>query len=122
MEKKFMGFSWSLVVVFLFIMILIAKSKSVDAITCQEALLSLMPCRPFLTGGESTPVATCCSAVANINSAATTTAIRKDLCRCLEAASRSEGVDPDKAKQLPQLCGVTVAISFDPTINCDTIK
>ncbi|MBA0674356.1 hypothetical protein Goari_015959, partial [Gossypium aridum] len=51
MGKKFMGFSWSLVGVLVFIMILVAKPKSVDAITCQEALVSLIPCRPFLTGG-----------------------------------------------------------------------
>ncbi|KAH1131067.1 hypothetical protein J1N35_002445 [Gossypium stocksii] len=122
MEKKFMGFSWSLVGVLVFIMILVAKPKSVDAITCQEALMSLIPCRPFLTGGASTPIPKCCSAVAYINAAATTPAIRRDLCRCFKKAGPGAGVVPDKAKQLPRLCGVRVAVPIDPTVNCGSIK
>nr|KJB06545.1 hypothetical protein B456_001G085100 [Gossypium raimondii] len=111
MEKKFMGFSWSLVRVLVFIMILVAKPKSVDAITCQETLMSLIPCQPFLTGG-------CCSAVANINAAATTPAIRRDLCRCFKKVRHGASVVSDKAKQLPRLCDVRVTVPIDPTVNC----
>ncbi|TYH62001.1 hypothetical protein ES332_D07G088300v1 [Gossypium tomentosum] len=111
MEKKFMGFSWSLVRVLVFIMILVAKPKLVDAITCQETLVSLIPCQPFLIGG-------CSSAVANINAAATTPAIRRDLCRCFKKVRHGVGVVSDKAKQLPRLCDVKVAVSIDPTVNC----
>ncbi|GMI85529.1 lipid transfer protein 4 [Hibiscus trionum] len=119
MEKKCMGLSWSLGVLGLF-MILVAKPKSVDAMSCQEALTALMPCQPYLTGGAAGPVPPCCQAVADINAAATTTLARRELCRCFEKAGPSLGVIPDKAKQLPQKCGISVPVPIDPTINCDT--
>ncbi|KAK8287862.1 hypothetical protein V6Z11_D07G082900, partial [Gossypium hirsutum] len=118
MGKKFMGFSWSLVRVLVFIMILVAKPKSVDAITCQETLMSLIPCQPFLIGGVLNYTKKCSSAVANINAAATTPAIRRDLCRCFKKVRHGVGVVSDKAKQLPRLCDVRVTVSIDPTVNC----
>ncbi|MBA0757379.1 hypothetical protein Gotri_020482, partial [Gossypium trilobum] len=57
----------------------------------------------------------CCSEVANINAAATTPAIRRDLCRCFKKAGHGAGVVSDKAKQLPRLCDVRVAVPIDPT-------
>ncbi|KAK8541747.1 hypothetical protein V6N13_137659 [Hibiscus sabdariffa] len=119
MEKKFMGLSWSLGALGL-IMILFVKSKSVDAISCQDALTALMPCKPYLTAGAPTPTPSCCQAVATINAAATTTLARRELCRCFEKAGPALGVIPDKAKLLPQKCGISVPVPIDPKINCDT--
>ncbi|XVE72154.1 hypothetical protein DITRI_Ditri11bG0016200 [Diplodiscus trichospermus] len=118
MERKFMGLSWSLGVLGL-VMILVAKSESVDAITCQEAITTLLPCQPFLTDAAPAPIAPCCVAVANVNAAATTTSVRRELCHCFEKAAPAFGVKPEKAKQLPQLCGVTVSVPLDPSIDCD---
>ncbi|MBA0604579.1 hypothetical protein Godav_017230 [Gossypium davidsonii] len=64
------------------------------------------------------PQEECCSAVANINAAATTPAIRRDLCRCFKKAGHGACVVSDKAKQLPRLCDVRVAVPIDPTVNC----
>ncbi|XWS75531.1 hypothetical protein CRYUN_Cryun01aG0097900 [Craigia yunnanensis] len=113
-----MGLSWSLGI-FGLIMILVAKSKSVDAITCQQAITTLLPCQPFLTGTAPAPIVPCCLAVAKVNAAATTTLARRELCRCFEKYAPALGVMPEKAKQLPQLCGVSVPVPIDPSINCD---
>ncbi|XVF71500.1 hypothetical protein PTKIN_Ptkin12aG0042600 [Pterospermum kingtungense] len=118
MEKKLMSLPWSLGVLGL-IMILVSKSKPVDAITCQEAVVSLQPCLPFLTATAPSPIPLCCVAVANVDAAATTTAIRRELCKCFKQVAPSAGVKPDRAKQLPQLCGVSVPVPIDPSINCD---
>ncbi|KAE8684671.1 putative Nonspecific lipid-transfer protein [Hibiscus syriacus] len=119
MEKKLVSFSWSLGVL-AFIMILAVKSKSVDAMSCEDALTALMPCRPFLTTGVDSPDPPCCQAVATVTASATTTLARRELCRCFEKAGPALGVIPDKAKQLPQKCGISVPVPIDPTINCDT--
>ncbi|MFQ6658984.1 hypothetical protein Gotur_028055 [Gossypium turneri] len=68
--------------------------------------------------GVSTPISQCWSIVANINAAATTPAFRRDLCRCFKKAGHGAGVISDKAKQLPRLCDVRVAVPIDPTVNC----
>ncbi|XVF71503.1 hypothetical protein PTKIN_Ptkin12aG0043000 [Pterospermum kingtungense] len=118
MEKKFMSLSWSLGV-FVLIMILISKSKSVDAISCQEAIVSLQPCQPFLTGATTSPVILCCENLAKVNAAASTTSARRDLCKCFKQTAPAAGVKPDRAKQLPQLCAVNIPVPIDPSIDCD---
>ncbi|KAK8532275.1 hypothetical protein V6N12_053720 [Hibiscus sabdariffa] len=119
MEKKFMGGSWYLGVLGI-VMILFVKSNCVDAISCQDALTTLMPCQPYLTTEAPTPTPPCCQAVSTISAAATTTLARRELCRCFEKAAPALGVIPDKAKLLPQKCGVSVPVPIDPKLNCDT--
>ncbi|XVF71506.1 hypothetical protein PTKIN_Ptkin12aG0043300 [Pterospermum kingtungense] len=121
MEKKFMSLSWSLGV-FVLIMMLVSKSKPVDAISCPEALISLQPCLPFLKGAASSPAIVCCEGVANVNAAASSTSARRDLCKCFKQTVPVVGVKPDRAKQLPQLCAVNVPVPIDPSVDCDSIS
>ncbi|MFQ6658983.1 hypothetical protein Gotur_028054 [Gossypium turneri] len=113
MEKKIMVSS-------LIMRILVIKSKSVDAITCEEALTRMMPGQLFLTSEAFLPISPCCLAVANINAGSTTTSICRSLCRRFLQAASGLGVSPDKAKELSQLCGVSTTVAIDPTINCDS--
>ncbi|EOY04044.1 PREDICTED: non-specific lipid-transfer protein A [Theobroma cacao] len=122
MDKKVMGFPWSIGLGVVGLVILVATAYAVDAMTCQQAITTLMPCQPFLTGAAPAPTVPCCLAVSNVNTAATTTQARRDLCECFEKAAPGFGVKPEKAKQLPQLCGVTVPVPIDPTINCKDIQ
>ncbi|EOY28844.1 PREDICTED: non-specific lipid-transfer protein AP10 isoform X1 [Theobroma cacao] len=120
MEKKLMSLSWSLGV--LGLVVLFAAASSVHAITCQDAIMALMPCQKFLTGFAYKPCALCCKAMANVNAAANTTQERRDLCTCFQQAGPALGVMPDKAKQLPQFCGLTVSVPMDPNIDCSTVN
>nr|XP_004513716.2 non-specific lipid-transfer protein A-like [Cicer arietinum] len=97
-------------------------ARQIDDISCSEAIVSLLPCVPFLTGlGPPTPSTSCCDAAQNLNQKADTTQVRRDVCECLKGASIKFGVNPDKTKQLPQLCNLSVSFSFDPSIDCNTI-
>ncbi|XVF27971.1 hypothetical protein REPUB_Repub14bG0155300 [Reevesia pubescens] len=118
MEKKMMGLSWFLGV-FGLVALVATADYSVQALTCQQAITTLLPCQPFLTGVAPAPIDPCCFAVVNVNAEATTTQARRDLCQCFKKAAPAFGVKPDKAKQLPQLCGVTVPVPIDPSVNCN---
>ncbi|XP_021294985.1 non-specific lipid-transfer protein 1-like [Herrania umbratica] len=115
-----MGLSWYLGVVGL--VVLVSTASSVHGMTCQQALTELSPCGPFLRDMAPSPAAPCCTAVSDVNAAASTTQARRDLCECFEKNASAYGVKPEKAKLLPGLCGVTVPVPIDPTVNCKTIK
>ncbi|OMO74109.1 Plant lipid transfer protein/Par allergen [Corchorus olitorius] len=89
-----------------------------NSMTCQQAVTTLLPCQPFLTGQVPNPTVPCCIAVAKINEEATTTQTHRDLCECLKKAAPTFGVKPEKAKVLPDLCHVSVPVPIDPSIDC----
>ncbi|XP_062014213.1 non-specific lipid-transfer protein AP10-like [Rosa rugosa] len=92
-------------------------------ITCQTALLVLMPCKPYLeSSGPPTPSVFCCKGVQNVTAQATTTEIRRSLCECFKQAAASMSIDPKKLKQLPQFCQVSVPVPLDPSIDCSKIS
>ncbi|XVE51037.1 hypothetical protein DITRI_Ditri02bG0006300 [Diplodiscus trichospermus] len=119
MEKKLMGLSCSLGVI-LGLLVLVSTAKSVQAMTCEEAIAALMPCQSFLTTPAPSPTLACCKAVANVNAAASTTQSRRELCECFEKYAPAYGVKPEKAKQLPVLCAVHVPVPIDPSVDCKT--
>ncbi|XP_038688633.1 non-specific lipid-transfer protein 1-like [Tripterygium wilfordii] len=94
----------------------------VQAISCTQSLLSLLPCLPFFTTPIPMPSVQCCVAVASLNLEANTKEIRQELCNCFKSAFTSYGVLPEKAKQVPQLCNVPVPVPIDPNIDCNTIN
>ncbi|KAK6265054.1 Bifunctional inhibitor/plant lipid transfer protein/seed storage helical domain - like 10 [Theobroma cacao] len=116
--KKTMGLSWYLGVVGL--VVLVSTASSVHGMTCQQALTELIPCRPFLIAVAPSPTAPCCTGVSDVKAAASTTEARRDLCECFEKNAPAYGVKPEKAKLLPGLCGVTVPVPIDPSVNCAT--
>ncbi|GLT34120.1 hypothetical protein SLA2020_086600 [Shorea laevis] len=85
------------------------------AISCQDALVALLPCKPFVTGGSPSPSAPCCEGVSKLNAEASTTEEHQELCRCLKDAAHGIGVIPEKAKELPQKCGVNISCPLTPT-------
>ncbi|KAL6200908.1 hypothetical protein ACLB2K_024623 [Fragaria x ananassa] len=92
-------------------------------ITCQAAILDLMPCQPYLASfGPPTPTVPCCDGVRSVDAQATTTEIRRSLCECFKKAAAGMPVDPAKLKQLPQFCQVSVPVPLDPSIDCSKIS
>ncbi|XP_058752617.1 non-specific lipid-transfer protein 1-like [Vicia villosa] len=98
-------------------------ARQIDDIACPEALLSLLPCLPFLQGtGPPTPPGNCCTGLSNLNQKANTPQIRKDVCNCLKPAASRFGVKADRSKQLPQLCNINLSVPFDPSVDCNSVQ
>lgn len=96
-------------------------AHQIDDVSCSEALLSLLPCLPYLQGaGPATPSSNCCAGANNLNQKANTTQIRRNVCNCLKPAASRFGVHSDRSKQLPHLCNINLSVSFDPSIDCNT--
>lgn len=94
-------------------------SSQTDEISCFAAIPYLAPCLPYLTGFGQ-PSSYCCVGATTLAQRADTTQNRRDLCGCLKKASAQFNVNADKAKQLPQLCNISLPFSFDPSIDCNT--
>lgn len=90
-------------------------------ITCQQAVMDLLPCQPFLTAkgaGSDKPTTSCCTGVGNVFQQANTTQIRRDLCECFKKAAAALRIMPDRAKQIPDLCKIEIKIPIDPKVDC----
>ncbi|KAL6284021.1 hypothetical protein ACE6H2_014950 [Prunus campanulata] len=102
MEMKLMG--WSLIVFGLVVMVL-NNACPANGITCQEALMTLMPCEPYLVGsGPGSPAVPCCAGVQTLVSEATSTEIRRNLCECLKTAAAGMKIDPARLNAIPEYC------------------
>ncbi|KAF5728886.1 hypothetical protein HS088_TW21G01040 [Tripterygium wilfordii] len=93
---------------------------SANALDCNQAVLSLSPCLSFVIGFAPTPAAQCCAAVANLNSQAITKELRQELCNCLKNAFKDYGSYVAKAKQIPELCHISIPVPIDPNVDCST--
>ena len=117
--KKFI--SLSMLVIILGMLVRTLEARKIDDVSCTSALFLLLPCLPFLQGvGPATPTSYCCAGANDLNQKANTTQIRRDVCNCLKPAASRFGVNPDRSKQLPQLCNITLSVPFDPSIDCNT--
>ncbi|XP_058763856.1 non-specific lipid-transfer protein-like [Vicia villosa] len=119
MDKRIVSF-----VMILGMLVTTLDARQIDAITCPEALLALLPCLPYLqgTGPATPPTSACCAGANNLNQKADTTQSRRDVCNCLKPAATRFNVNPDRSKQLPQLCNIKLSVSFDPSIDCNTVS
>ncbi|PON52172.1 Lipid transfer protein/Par allergen [Parasponia andersonii] len=105
-------------------MFLVANSGSISPssdITCEAAIAKMSSCLPFSEGSNPpTPGFFRCSACHEVFHAANTTAIRRNLCECFKIAARDLHVNPDRARQIPQLCNLQGApnIRIDPNFDC----
>ncbi|GLU15225.1 hypothetical protein SLE2022_317340 [Rubroshorea leprosula] len=96
-------------------------SRCVHAtISCPEAIITLTPRVPFLTGVSPSPSAFCCEGVSKLNDEASTTQDRRELCNCLKGVAPSFGVNPEIAKELAPKCRVKTPVPIDPNIDCNT--
>ncbi|KAF3325901.1 non-specific lipid-transfer protein 1-like isoform X1 [Carex littledalei] len=92
-------------------------------VSCGDAVNSLIPCGPFLIGaGQAQPGERCCQSAQELKRMATTTATRRSLCRCLEQAGPSFGVNPEQARKLLSLCKLDLNIPISATYNCNLLS
>jgi hypothetical protein len=113
--------SLSMIVMVLGMLVTTLDARQIDDVSCSDALLSLLPCLPYLQGvGPDTPPSACCAGANDLNQKANTTPIRRDVCNCLKPAASRFEVHSDRSKQLPQLCNISLSVSFDPSTDCNS--
>ncbi|XP_048141299.1 non-specific lipid-transfer protein AP10-like isoform X1 [Rhodamnia argentea] len=98
------------------------EPEPVDDITCEDALKALMPCKPYLDKSEPKPTGPCCLAVEKVKELANSTQVRRDLCQCFKKAAPGMGVDPQRAKALPESCHIRVPVPIDPQTDCSKVE
>ncbi|XP_027345456.1 non-specific lipid-transfer protein 1-like [Abrus precatorius] len=96
------------------------STGQIDEITCDEAISLLQPCKPYLVGSAEIS-GQCCEGANTVFLRASTTQNRRDVCNCLKIAASKNGVKPDRAKQLPQLCKIDLPVPVVPSIDCNTV-
>uniref|UniRef100_A0A0E0KKI7 Non-specific lipid-transfer protein n=1 Tax=Oryza punctata TaxID=4537 RepID=A0A0E0KKI7_ORYPU len=100
-----------------------APGAGAAAVTCGDAVSALAPCGPFLIGGGAArPSERCCSSARSLRAMADTAEARRALCRCLEQSGPSFGVLPDRARRLPALCKLRLAIPVGAATDCSKIS
>ncbi|KAL7212310.1 hypothetical protein ACSBR2_015065 [Camellia fascicularis] len=93
----------------------------IATITCQDAILKILPCEQYLLGNGDITVP-CCQGAQNLNQMANSTADRRAVCACFKQVGPSVRVNVDRAKKLPDLCKIDLRrITIDFTIDCSTI-
>lgn len=116
MEKKTILMASGLMMM----MMLILSATTARAELCQESLISLLPCMPYLMGSHPpTPSAYCCIGVQAVAKKAMTSEALKTLCVCFKNAANRLGVKDDRAEQLPNLCKINVPIPIKPDVDCN---
>ncbi|XP_011096024.1 probable non-specific lipid-transfer protein 3 [Sesamum indicum] len=104
------------------LLVLAVGTSQVSAISCLDAITRLMPCQSYLLGFSSSVSVQCCQGAASLNQlVGSDRGQLKPLCQCLKQTAVSIGVNVDRAKQLPQLCKITVPVPIDPNVNCDSL-
>ncbi|KAL8142119.1 hypothetical protein V2J09_015151 [Rumex salicifolius] len=99
-----------------------APASTVDQVTCQDAVSTLLPCLSFLKGqGPPTPSAPCCVGVQKVNQECALKPDRVKVCQCLKDAATRFGVDPERSKNLPSLCSVHLPFPLVREIDCTKI-
>ncbi|CAM8966931.1 unnamed protein product [Rhodiola kirilowii] len=104
-------------VVLLCMMILTPASLQADMITCRQVVSNLTPCIDYLLKGGQVP-ARCCGGVKTLYGAASTTANRQSICKCLRSALNGVSYNNQNVKNaqsLPSKCGVDVPYAYKVT-------
>ncbi|KAL5773169.1 hypothetical protein ACOSP7_012793 [Xanthoceras sorbifolium] len=102
-----MGSSVLLALTAIVVMVVMSANCVQAAVTCADALTTIMPCKPFLVDGADKPT-----------DMASNPADRREICECFKKAAPAMGVDPAKAEALPGLCGVQLPFPIKPDIDC----
>ncbi|CAA0836206.1 Non-specific lipid-transfer protein 10 [Striga hermonthica] len=104
------------------VLLAVVMSPPAEAVvSCGTVASNLTPCIPYVTRGGA--LGGCCNGVKRLYGAATTTADRQTVCRCLKnLANAYRGVDLGKAAKLPSQCGVNVAYKISPSTDCNRVN
>ncbi|KAL7130343.1 hypothetical protein ABFS83_13G127400 [Erythranthe nasuta] len=103
------------------IMVLGLVASHANAITCTEAISTLMPCKDYLIGKSNFVSVPCCTGASALNGKVKTKPELKSMCECLKQAAAALHVIPERAKSLPGICKITTPVPIDPNADCNSI-
>lgn len=94
------------------------------AVTCGVVSKNLAQCITYLKQtGSAVPSTSCCAGIKTLKGLASTPADRQTACGCLKSAAGSiNGIDYNKAAQLPNKCGVSVSYDISPKTDCSKVN
>ncbi|WCJ24369.1 Non-specific lipid-transfer protein D cotyledon-specific isoform [Euphorbia peplus] len=91
------------------------------AISCPMVDGKAAACIGFATGKNPTPSSACCSGLQQLAQTVKTVDDKKDICRCLKAASKSMGIKDQFLSKIPTACKIKVGFPVSTATNCETI-
>ncbi|KAK4708537.1 hypothetical protein R3W88_029462 [Solanum pinnatisectum] len=102
-----------------FLALIIAISCVNGNYQCPNTIIKLLPCKDFLMG-KGDISGHCCNGVKGLMKIATFDNDLKlqSICVCLKKEALAIGVIEERAKQIPQLCNISLSISIDPNVDC----
>ncbi len=107
----------------LMVLALIIASPAEAKVSCGDAVSALIPCGSFLLGrGAPKPTSECCTSAQGLKKLMTTTADRREVCKCFEESGPSFGIKPARGKLLPSLCKLNISMPINPNVNCSKVQ
>ncbi|XP_073148003.1 non-specific lipid-transfer protein 8 [Henckelia pumila] len=103
------------------LMLYVLLPSSEAAIECSDVIKDMQPCISYLRSGSGLPPDPCCTGASNLAAATTTSADKQAACTCLKNASKAINVKPELAQSLPANCGISLAFSISPDVDCSKI-
>ncbi|GMN64123.1 hypothetical protein TIFTF001_033199 [Ficus carica] len=102
----------------IFVLLLLLVATSEAAISCSDVAKDLRPCVNYLVNGSGKPPVPCCAGASALASAAVSSADKKAACECIKTTSKSLKIKADLAQALPQNCGISLAFTISPNLDC----
>ncbi|KAF5197770.1 Non-specific lipid-transfer protein [Thalictrum thalictroides] len=97
--------------------------EPIEAFTCGELAMKVMPCAPYVTGSAVQPSPECCNGVKTLKSMMVTKDDTREMCKCLKAAASAYPSIKDEAiAALPDKCGAPLPFTISKNMNCDKIN
>ncbi|XP_078436347.1 non-specific lipid-transfer protein B-like [Wolffia australiana] len=116
-SKHFQDF----VAALLFCLLLAARCTYAE-VSCSVVHAKLASCKGYVTAKDDTPPTGCCHGLNTLKSMAASVEDRRAICSCLQTLlTPGDEVDDQRVADLPVTCGVTFAISFNRSFDCNSI-
>ncbi|PIA30427.1 hypothetical protein AQUCO_05500001v1 [Aquilegia coerulea] len=109
----------SVLVVFSMVQVIV---KPIEAFTCVELAMKVIPCASFVIGSAVQPSPECCNGVKQLKTMLVTRNDKRAMCNCLKmAASAFPKLKDEAITSLPAKCGAPLPFTISKNMNCDTI-
>lgn len=108
---------WELVYV-VFVVMAMISAGAYAATSCMTVDSDILPCTAFVSGAVAQPAKACCDGIRSLNSAASTTEMRKAACKCIKSLIGGAPINYTTAAELPKRCGVDIGIPISPSVDC----
>nr|AGL08241.1 non-specific lipid transfer protein 2 [Cuphea paucipetala] len=105
-------------------LIVVFPGRVESSVSCTQVVNYLTPCVNFVINGGSVSQQ-CCSGIRSLNTAASNTKDRQDVCNCIKSVVNGVPVSQtyiNNAANLPSKCGVRLPYKISPSTDCKSVK